>query len=218
MSEGIEASSAKVVGGLSWYQVWLRATTRPSVATFEELVRDPDASPGRAYSWAFLTALIAVVFTALVYIVFPGAYSTFLPQARATGDLSIDRPSLLFCLSPISAGIAVLLLIIAAGLTHWIARALGGTGSYAQLVYAFAAFVAPLYLLISLLAMIPFIQCFTPLLTVYILVLTVIAVKAVYGFGWGKAVLSPFLLPGILLLCNVLVIVTLAILGSNLSQ
>ncbi|NCQ35776.1 hypothetical protein GW813_12060, partial [bacterium] len=89
----------------------------------------------------------------------------------------------------------------------WVAKLFKGTGSYSQLVYAAAAFTAPLMLIsgaISALSLIltPYIVlCFSILsigLGIYALVLWVVAVKGVNGFGWGEAVGSVFL-PGLVI-------------------
>ena len=91
---------------------------------------------------------------------------------------------------------------------------LGGTGTYAKLAYAFAAYLAPLTLVSSFISAIPLVNCLTLPIAIYGIVLNVIAVKAVHQFGWGKALASSVLVfAGILLVVAVGVIVILALLG-----
>jgi hypothetical protein len=89
--------------------------------------------------------------------------------------------------------LSILGLMVEAGLFQWIAGRLGGSGSYARLVYALAAFEVPLGVVIGVLGVIPIIGGFAQLLVFYRILLDVIAIKAVNQFGGGKAVLSIFL-------------------------
>jgi hypothetical protein len=91
---------------------------------------------------------------------------------------------------------------------------LGGVGSHSELVYAQAAFLAPLTLMIDVLGVIPFINCLIFPLAIYGVVLNVISIKAVNRFGWGKAIASSVLIWGAALwLVSVFVIVILALTG-----
>jgi hypothetical protein len=101
----------------------------------------------------------------------------------------------------------VLGLMISAGLTQLIASALGGTGSYSKLVYAFATYSAPLAIISSIVGSIPYVNYLAFPLSIYGMVLNVIAVKAVNQFGWGKAIASSWLILASILLVVVLVAV-----------
>jgi hypothetical protein len=210
--ESITPVPSQTPESFPWYQVWMNALTRPSVATYEELVRDPKAASGRAFLWIFLTSLIGYLFLMLGQLAGLGVSSMFgnAQMTRAGGGGFL----VLACQSPIAAVMSVVGLAISAGITQLIARALGGTGSFSKLVYAFAAYLAPLSLISGVLGVIPFINLLTIPLGFYGIVLNVIAVKAVNQFGWGKAVLSSFVIfAAILVFVAIIVIVILALLG-----
>lgn len=201
---------------LAWSQVWIRALT-PSVETFEGLVRDPNASTNRAYAWVFVSALIGSAISALAQLALTGMSIPGSSADSATSALFSSPWLLLICGAPVAAVLAVLGLMISAGITQLIARALEGTGTYSSLVYAMAAYSAPLAIISGVISSIPYINCLVFPLGVYSLVLNVVAVKAVHQFGWGRAIASSVLIfAGILVLTvlvAVVVIVVLALLG-----
>jgi hypothetical protein len=97
---------------------------------------------------------------------------------------------------------------------QWIAKLFGGAGTYEKLLYAFAAITVPFTIvssLFALLSMIPYVGIcagiFSFGLSIYALVLQVMAVKAVNRFGWGQAAGSVFI-PGcvVFILCACVVI------------
>jgi uncharacterized membrane protein len=97
---------------------------------------------------------------------------------------------------------------------QWIAKLFGSAGAYEKLLYAFAAITVPFTIVSSLfvlLSAIPFVGICTGLisivLSIYVLVLEVMAVKAVNRFGWGQAAGSVFI-PGcvIFIVCACVVI------------
>jgi len=96
---------------------------------------------------------------------------------------------------------------------QWIAKLFGGTGTYEKLLYAFAAITLPFTIISSILALfsvIPYVGICTGVisigLSIYVLVLQVMAVKGVNRFDWGPA-LGSVLIPGctIFILCACLV-------------
>jgi hypothetical protein len=118
----------------------------------------------------------------------------------------------------------VLAFAIAVALIQWVARLFGGTGSFDKLAYAFSAITVPYSVIAAVLALIgiiPIIGILTGLisfaLSIYVLVLEVLAVKAVNGLDTGKAVGS-VLLPGVVIFlliccCAIVVISGLAMMG-----
>jgi len=104
---------------------------------------------------------------------------------------------------------------------QWIAKLFGGTGNYEKLLYAFAAITVPFTIVSSLfvlLGVIPFVGICTGVisfgLSIYALVLQVMAVKAINRFGWGQAAGS-VLMPGcvVFILCACVVIGGLMLMG-----
>jgi hypothetical protein len=97
----------------------------------------------------------------------------------------------LVCALPVFIIIAVIGFALYAALIQLFGRVLGGSGTYGELTYAFAAYLAPLGLVSGLVSWIPFLgACVSTLLGIYGLVLNVMAVKAVHRFDWGRAVLT----------------------------
>ncbi len=160
----------------SWIEAWFEALFQPSVNTFGGFARDPKATSTRAYTWIFTSALV-------------GALILILIQLMLLGSVDIVAPI-------VAVIISVVAFAVSTGITYIIARALGGTGTYAQHAFAIAAYVAPLALISTVVSLIPCYGLPNYLLVVYGIVLHVIAIKAVHQFGWGKAIvpLSPFIL------------------------
>jgi hypothetical protein len=165
---------------LPWHEVWITAVTKPSTSTFERLVQDPQASANRAYPWIFVSATIAF------------ALSWLLQAAQGM------VPGLLVFCAPVVGGAAILGTIFGTAIIQWLARSMGGLGTYDKTLYCFAAYGAPLGLLSSVLAPIPAVGAWLNLaLNLYSLVLSVIALKAVHQFTWGKAV-TALAIPGLI--------------------
>jgi hypothetical protein len=184
---------------LSWSEAWLAALTRPSVEAYEELARDPNATTNRAYLWIIVSTLIGALIQGLVFLV-----------NRDTVFAGLGLTTLI-CVAVVGGVIGFFIWSI---VTQGIARILDGQGMYSQLAYALAAYAAPLYIINSVLAYIPILNCLSIVTGIYAIVLNVIAVKAVHQFSWGRAIAASFILwLGLLVLVACLVIVALVILA-----
>jgi hypothetical protein len=205
-----EYSSARFTpddASLSWHEVWIRALTRPSVATFERLLRDPYASSGTAYAWVFYSALVGTGLASLVQSAFPDS----------VGASSVGAG--VICGAPVAAVLSVLGLIVTAGITQFVAGLLGGIGTYRELVYATAAYLAPLSLIESVVGEIPVFNYLLIPLALYGIALNVIAVKAVNRFGWGSAIAASVLVfVGIVVMVAIAVFAFLALLGPAITS
>lgn len=195
-----------------FYQVWLRALTKPNEQTYADLGASPDANPNKAYLWVFLSSLVSYFLVMLAT-----SFSSSTQFGMDTGSIAVA----LICGVPITAAIITLFFAVDIAIIQWVAKMFKGTGSYNQLVYAVSAFNAPIGLIsgvISALAVIPYIGlCFSILsfaIVIYAIVLMVMAVKGVNKFGWGEAIGS-VLLPGLVIgfVCGCLVIGILMLLG-----
>ncbi len=197
----------------SWSEVWISALTKPTVSTYEHLVHDPTASPNKAYGWVFFCSMIAYATTYLIGLVIRNLFDTSGFGGFGSAPYSGVSSIWLVCCAPLVGVLAVLGLALQAGLTQLIARMLGGTGSYSELVYGFAAYSAPLSLLTGIIYAIPIINlCLSIPLAIYSLALFVIAINAVNQFGWGKAIASAIIIPVLLIMlisCSVITILTL---------
>ncbi|NIM96386.1 MAG: hypothetical protein GTO18_22025 [Anaerolineales bacterium] len=173
-----------------WNEIWLSAITSPSVETFEEIANDPNAKANRAFAWVFVSALVAYAIMMVLQFFVGGilGLSAFgMDEVMALFGASII---IMICCAPIGGALAVLGFAINTGLSQLIAGLLGGTGTYDKLAYAFGSITAPISLISSVLAPIPYLNCLGILLGFYVVVLNVIALKAVNQFDWGRAILT----------------------------
>ena len=140
MSQELEPSVvSQAAESFSWSEAWFRAVTRPSVATFESLLQDSNATTQRAYIWVAISALIAYLVSLALTTVF-GAVLGEGTIVELVGGLAICG----FCGAIVVPFLSVLTLLINVGLMHLCARVLDGPGTFDQLLYAAAAYQAPL--------------------------------------------------------------------------
>lgn len=205
------AEPTEVMPTFSWLGAWRAALTKPSVATFSDLLLDPRMSLGRAAAWLFTASLLAYLLgIVLQATVFPSTLVDVIREASATGPQEFQAtPTFLLIFSlactPFMAAMFLATYLLGFALLHFIASALGSQGSYTELVYAHAAYLAPLTLLSTLLGMIPVVQCLTLPLGLYSLGLQLMALKAATRMTWGRV---------IAVLAVVLVLITLvAVIG-----
>jgi hypothetical protein len=206
MTQDIEMSNdVQSVRSLSLSETWIQALTQPSVATYQGIVQDPQASSKRAYGWLASSAALGFLISSI---------SAALWGSLGSGEAP-DNASSILCGLPVAVLLVILGVAIMAGLSNLIARMFGGEGTYSTLLYGIAAYTAPLSLIGSLIGAIPIIGVFLSLLPgLYGLVLNVIAVKAVHKFEWWKAVVSSVVvLLGLAVIVAVVVIMMLVLLG-----
>ncbi len=198
-----------------FYKVWLKAVTKPNEQTYAEIANSSGASPTKAYLWLAISYIFTFFVSMLVFSF--SSSSQYGDFGEALGGSAIA----LICGAPIGAVIGLLIYALEVAIVQWVAKLFKGTGSYNQLIYAFAAFTAPLTLVsgvLSAFSLIPFIGlCFSIIsigIGLYSIFLMITAVKGVNKFGWGEAAGS-VLLPGLVLVfvCGCLTIGILMLLG-----
>lgn len=191
---------------LTTFQIWIMALTQPSEETYARILRDPKASVGKAAVWVFVTSLIGSTISLFANAIF-GSFSSisrlaelgeFSPMFEDLAESAASGFSIgqVLCI-PVWAVVGVAIFFIQAGVLHFIAGALGGNGTYADLIYAFAAYAAPFGLAYSVLMAIPIVQCFGIFVGFYGLYLGILALKVVHRFDWGKAIGTYGILIGI---------------------
>jgi hypothetical protein len=196
----------------SWNQTWISALTQPSEATYQAIAGDVNATMNRAYTW--VAAASAISYLILIVIQLCAASVALSGRSYNSSAVLGSVVGSALCGIPFAIVGSIVGFAIVTGLSHLIAKALGGTGNYNQLSYAVAAYAAPLSIISSVIAYIPIVNCLGIVLGVYGIVLNVMAIKAVHGFGWDKAILSSVaILALILVLVACVVIVLLVLLG-----
>jgi hypothetical protein len=222
MSEEFDTPSTEYKS-LSWSEVWISALTKPSVETYERLVHDPGASANKAYGWVFICTLIGYALSSLIGLAIGGLFDTNAIPGFNSGALFGSWFIQFICCLPIVAILAVVGLVINTGLTQLIARALGGTGTYSELVYANAAYLAPISLVSSIIFAIPYVNlCLSIPLAIYSMALTVIAINAVNQLGWGKAIVAAIIVPLVIIVfvaCGAIAVISgLALTGPQIGD
>lgn len=197
------------LGTLSWHQAWSMAVFHPSAKTFEQISLDFGATFKKAFLWMWISNLFVPVIGVAISTILA------LPPGRIPWyDLA---PYPVFCLiQSVAAAIRVAILtlveMMGIGVWHIVARLFQGKGTYAGLLNAMAAFIAPLTLMLMLIGLAselfaaPFLIWLVIPILVYMLVLYLIAIKTVYQFGWVRAMISYILGSLLLLACVALLL------------
>jgi hypothetical protein len=199
----------------SFINIWIDAITQPMPAVYRRFLHDPTLSSRKAYTWTFVMTLIAYAISMVESAVFATLAGT-----QEGGVLMMGGTlGLVICGAPVAALMSTLGLAANAGLIHLVARALGGSGTYRQLVYATACYAAPLALISGILSGVPYVNWLTVAVSLYGIVLSVVATKAVHQFGWGKAVASSVLVwVGVVALVACAVVVILLAIGPTIGN
>lgn len=219
---------------MSMVETWIAAVTKPNEGTYARIAAQPGASASKAFLWVFIASLLTSFASFIAQAVGSGgqmeSLRQFLPPEIAR-ELPVGAaPSFgigtVICGAPVAAVFAVLGFAIGVALIQWVAKLFGGTGSFDKLAYAFSAITVPYSVVAAVLALvgiIPIIGILTGLisfgLSIYVIVLEVLAVKAVNRLDTGKAV-GAVLLPGLailLVICCCVIVVVLA-LGPAISE
>ncbi len=176
----------------SFYRIWLAALTRPREETYQALGDDPNLTVGQAALWIGVSSLVGY---GLAFLLQFAQFAELMRQASEQGGLeAISGMGVvisLLCLVPLVAVFAVAGQMIYVAILQFVASALGGAGSFRGLFVATAAYTAPVTLLTSALAAIPFVGgCLTLPLSLYALYLGALSIKSVNRFDWGHALLT----------------------------
>ena len=219
-------------GPAGWFQVWMKAVTKPNEQTFIEITENPNATSKTAFLWVFIAGTVSMIFQAILQAIY--AATGTVPQMPipgleqympASGGGDVASAGIAFvtslCISPFVGLLSIAFFALFAAVVQWIAKMFGGVGTFDKMAYEFAAISFPFAIVsgvLSLFSAIPFVgACFgivTFGLSLYALALQVMAVKGVNRFGWGPAIGSVFI-PGlvIFIFCCCIVFAGLTLLG-----
>lgn len=194
----------KPVRTYSAFDVWLTVLTVQDVEAYEEILKDPKATPGRAFGWVALAGLVSAVATPISFLTNPqlfeaGSSADIQGMAASDGTTTflIFLTVFMLIFAPLSY---VINLAITGGVQNIVAGFFGGTGNYTRTVYALAAYIAPITMVVSLLAIIPIAgQCLAALLGFYSIILNIRALRAAHSLQTGAAI-GVLLAPGLILI------------------
>lgn len=208
-----EPMSSESAGVAGWFNVWMKAVTKPNEQTYVDLASSATGKTSTALLWIFIGFLVNFFFASLVQgAMMRQFFQQFGMNVAPQSGFGVSFVSAI-CGAPIGAVIGVVFFAASTGIVQWIAKMFGGKGTFEQLLYVFAAITVPVTLvssILTLLSAIPYVgACFGILsfaVSIYILVLEVMAVKGVNDFGWGQAAGS-LLIPVFVIFCCVAVVV-----------
>jgi hypothetical protein len=192
-----------------WYDVWIKALTQAKVDTYNALVRDPLASPGRAYWWVILAGLVAGVFSLISAISLVNDPSFTDPSViDAFSRIGVDAAALESLRTIIAGGYLVWIplqiilnflgLLFVAAIYNLLAKLFGGSGNFSRTVYLMGAYTAPLSIVRGILSIIPNLgDCLVVILGLYSFWLSVTAVQAAHRLNGGRAMIV-ILIPSLL--------------------
>lgn len=207
------------------WQTWLKATTSPNDATFEELRRRPDATVTTAIIWMAIYGAISAVIGVIGGFMAMSTMSSMIPQLISQLELSPAEAAQLEQMFRMFTGggtglvgfaslanivVAPLFFLIGVGIYHLIARVLGGSGDFGRFAYLNASFAAPLGILTTLIGLVPLVGCISFLISIYSLVLVYFTVKVEHQLSSGRAimvVLIPLLIVLVLMACFIFTLI-----------
>lgn len=182
-----QAATSAENAGLSWDEVWFSAISQPSIATFERILGKSQVSAGRAFLWLAVSSLVAAAL---------GFMLRLIVERLTTGQISPQTIIALAAGVTVGPILGVVIAAVIVGVTQWVAGLLGGQGNFSRLIYAQAAYGAPLGIVIGALAAIPVLNLLNIILYIYAAILNVLAVQAVNRFSTGRAIAAVFI-PGV---------------------
>jgi len=185
------------------WQTWLKATTSPNDATFAELRLKPEANVTTAIIWMAIYGAISAVVGIISGVMFANTMSSVMPGILQQLELPpAEAAQAEQALRAFTGGgfgmvgfgslaniiMVPLFFLISVGVYFLLARLLGGNGDFGRYAYLNAAFGAPLGILTTLLSLVPFAGCISPLISIYSLVLVYFATKAEHQMSSGRAI------------------------------
>lgn len=212
-------------GVSGWFQVWIKAVTRPNEQAFIEIASSPAASSKTAFIWVFIAGALSGLVSGLIVkaLVDAGSFKD-LEKFSDGAKIGIGLESVL-CGVPVYGLLSVAGLAVSVSAMQWIAGLFCGKGTFEKLAYAVAAITVPASLVAMFfvpLSIVPRFGIYAVLFSfgigLYALFLQITAVKAVNGFGWGAAIGSVLILPGALIFCSCIFIGALTLSGPAVSN
>ena len=139
----VSPGDSQPVESSSWFKIWTKALTQPSVETFQSFLRQPQATSQRAYRWIFYAVIVGIgIAIALISLLNDAA--TFMgADISAFGVVGLIGWIAAFIQAVAAGAVMVLLFALWVGISQLAARVLGGTGTYSKLAFGFATCAAP---------------------------------------------------------------------------
>lgn len=190
-------------------ETWRRVLTQPGEPVFEQERTNPNATLQTALIWMLIAGVVAAIFGWIAGLIGLSSAAAMISQMGLPPEVEAQMGPMMSTMMG-SAGLAAIITVpvfflIGTFITHLIAKLLGGQGEYSPYAYLASTYQAPITMISSILAIIPFAGgCVSFLLSIYSWVLTYFAVKVNYNLTSGRAlavVLIPLAIVIVLALC-----------------
>jgi hypothetical protein len=197
--DSINPEGSNVPENLLWYDVWTLALTDPTLAGYQKIASQRNASAIRAAGWIFMSALLGNIIAVVVQSLFGNSIFEALNKAIAQSAIQLPVQQIgmtyLLCAIPVYAIFAVIGLYINVFLIKFVGGLLGGVGTIDEIFYTIAAFTAPLTIVSGIIGGLPVINVVAGLLLgLYSIYLQLLAINVSHRFGWGKAIATVLIL------------------------
>ena len=189
----------------SMFQTWVKVLTKPGVDVFEAERLKPSATLSTALLWIVLAGVVTTLLELLHAQLYPSfamgmwPFSSLMPSEFLVAWEEIPARSQIQILSGVLT--APIVFVISVGIQHLIASQLGMDrirlepsgekrfGKFGRYAYLNATFGAPLSIIVSLLSLVPLLNCLTSLiLAIYQSVLAYYATRAEYRLPRGRVI------------------------------
>lgn len=184
----------------TWSEVWTAVITKPSVKTFDELLRDPAAVPRRGLIWTYLTTSFALFVLSITLLNDPTVRDELiaaLPSDISSSNFFSALFTSIICMLPFFSGLYMGVFLALAYAIQFIASQIGTReqtqGKLYRLIYILASVIAPIHILSLVLVMLntmlsePVMLVLLLIGLTYQITLLLLGVMAVYGFRIRQA-------------------------------
>ncbi|MBL8078060.1 MAG: YIP1 family protein [Anaerolineales bacterium] len=202
----------------AFYDVWMTVLASFDIESYENVLNDPEAGAGRGFEWIAYTGIISGLLAPFSLLSNPqfaeirntAEFNNLFGNMGMTA-LMVVMSLALALLTPL---FSVIGLAISAGIQNFFALMFGGKGYYGRTVYALAAYLAPMSILVAALGIIPLVgQCATSLLGLYNIILNVRALRAAHSISVWQALGVMFAPTIILIILGCLLVLVIGLPG-----
>ncbi len=214
----MDTISAQPATPRKWYQIWLHVWGNPGVESFDSILKEPDHSAGRGFTWIAVVSLISAVVL---------SFGTVALLQSAAPNIWGNFFLTFICQVILTPIFAVIGLIISTGIYHLLSRLFSSTGTWSDLVFCMSAVAAPSSVIGSIVTL-PFFL-FTNLYSpsplsifiivvaglislafgIYVIILNVNAIRAAEQIGTAQAIgtiLAPIVIAVLISCCSLLLV------------
>ncbi|HEY77267.1 MAG TPA: hypothetical protein G4O00_14015 [Thermoflexia bacterium] len=177
-----------------WYKVWFQVYFSPSVDRYRSLVEVEGITAAKGALWFTVSVGLGAVFPAILYWATGGriVHDDLRPIIMMEEMVSPGAGWMMWIMTGV-VGVVISPLLFYAGvwIVHWLARKMGGEGNLNELGYLLGAIAAPNGIANTLIeGAVPTawnLLLRLPLIGVQV-ILSTIAVRAIYRLGWGRSI------------------------------